>query len=95
MACAGLMNQTQQPLYFPLLDSPLSPSVRNLQAWIEAAWKEGECNRFLLSDSRHTGITISGFDKEGEKELKKLVNTKKWIGAAGMPFDKISLSKNP
>jgi hypothetical protein len=35
------MNQKQQPLYFPLLDSPISPSIRNLQVWIEAAWKEG------------------------------------------------------
>ena len=35
------MNQKQQPLYFPLLDSPIPPSVRNLQVWIEAAWKEG------------------------------------------------------
>ncbi|KAH9484175.1 Zinc finger-containing ubiquitin peptidase 1 [Psilocybe cubensis] len=41
MACASLMNQTQQPLYFPLLDFPLSPSIRNLQTWIEAAWSEG------------------------------------------------------
>ena len=36
------MNQQQQPLYFPLLDSPISPSIRNLQVWIEAAWKEGQ-----------------------------------------------------
>jgi hypothetical protein len=41
MACGALMNQKQQPLYFPLLDSPISPSIRNLQVWIEAAWKEG------------------------------------------------------
>ena len=41
MACGALMNQKQQPLYFPLLDSPISPSIRNLQIWIEAAWKEG------------------------------------------------------
>ncbi|KAF9472771.1 DUF1671-domain-containing protein [Pholiota conissans] len=26
MACAALMSQTQQPMYFPLLDSPLPPS---------------------------------------------------------------------
>jgi hypothetical protein len=41
MACGALMNQMQQPLYFPLLDSPISPSIRNLQVWIEAAWEEG------------------------------------------------------
>ncbi|KAF8797859.1 hypothetical protein BYT27DRAFT_7236821 [Phlegmacium glaucopus] len=63
MACGALMNQKQQPLYFPLLDSPISPSIRNLQVWIEAAWREG-------------------FDKEGSKELKKLINTTKWIGTA-------------
>ncbi|KAF8163131.1 peptidase family C78-domain-containing protein [Crassisporium funariophilum] len=65
MACGALMNQTQQPLYFPLLDSPIPPSIRNLQSWIEAAWKEG-------------------FDREGSKELKKLVNTKKWIGTSDL-----------
>ena len=41
MACAALMSQVQQPMYFPLLDAPLSPSIRNLQTWIETAWKEG------------------------------------------------------
>uniref|UniRef100_A0A0W0GCI5 UFSP1/2/DUB catalytic domain-containing protein n=2 Tax=Moniliophthora roreri TaxID=221103 RepID=A0A0W0GCI5_MONRR len=39
MACAALMNQTHQPLYFPLLDKPISPGIRNLQKWIEEAWK--------------------------------------------------------
>ncbi|EEB92565.1 hypothetical protein MPER_08904, partial [Moniliophthora perniciosa FA553] len=41
MACAALMNQTHQPLYFPLLDKPISPGIRNLQKWIEEAWKNG------------------------------------------------------
>ncbi|KDR81438.1 hypothetical protein GALMADRAFT_239342 [Galerina marginata CBS 339.88] len=41
MACAGLMTQEKQPLYFPLLDSPISPGIRNLQVWIEAAWGAG------------------------------------------------------
>ncbi|KAJ6547116.1 peptidase family C78-domain-containing protein [Mycena capillaripes] len=41
MACASLMDQQSQPLYFPLLDDPSPPSVRNLQHWIEDAWKEG------------------------------------------------------
>ncbi|KAF9567624.1 DUF1671-domain-containing protein [Agrocybe pediades] len=65
MACAGLMSQTKQPLYFPLLDSPLPPSIRNLQQWIESAWKEG-------------------YDPEGQQELKKLINTTKWIGTADL-----------
>ncbi|KAH8108150.1 peptidase family C78-domain-containing protein [Cristinia sonorae] len=41
MACAALMSQSEQPLYFPLLDDPTPPSVRNLQQWIEDAWKSG------------------------------------------------------
>ncbi|KJA18602.1 hypothetical protein HYPSUDRAFT_144808 [Hypholoma sublateritium FD-334 SS-4] len=41
MACATLMNQKQQLGYFSLLDSPIPPSVRNLQTWIESAWEEG------------------------------------------------------
>lgn len=65
MACAALMNQTFQPNYLPLLNEPISPGVRNLQAWIEDAWK-------------------AGFDKEGARELKKLVDTKKWIGTADL-----------
>ncbi|KAF9052718.1 peptidase family C78-domain-containing protein [Panaeolus papilionaceus] len=41
MACAALMTQDQQPAYRSLLESPSSPSVRNLQRWIEDAWSEG------------------------------------------------------
>ncbi|KAJ8519890.1 hypothetical protein ONZ45_g3209 [Pleurotus djamor] len=41
MGCATLMDQQLQPLYFPLLDDPLPPGVRNLQKWIENAWEEG------------------------------------------------------
>ncbi|KAG9226060.1 hypothetical protein CCMSSC00406_0008722 [Pleurotus cornucopiae] len=65
MACAALMDQQLQPLYFPFLDSPISPGVRNLQRWIEDAWKDG-------------------FDEEGRKELKNLVNTRKWIGTSDL-----------
>jgi hypothetical protein len=42
MACAALMDQQTQPKYFTLLDKPSPPSVRNLQQWIETAWKSGE-----------------------------------------------------
>lgn len=65
MACSALMTQTQQPLYFPILESPLPPSIRNLQSWIEAAWRDG-------------------FDLEGQKQLKKLVGTNKWIGTSDL-----------
>ena len=41
MACAALMNQQMQSIYFALLDDPIPPGVRNLQHWIEDAWKEG------------------------------------------------------
>jgi hypothetical protein len=42
MACAALMVQPLQPTYFPLLDHPLPPGVRNLQRMIEAAWEQGQ-----------------------------------------------------
>ncbi|KAL5511740.1 hypothetical protein ACEPAH_4958 [Sanghuangporus vaninii] len=41
MACTALMDQQVQPLYFPALDQPSSPGVRNLQQWIEDAWRAG------------------------------------------------------
>jgi len=41
MACASLMDQPFQPMYFPLLDDPIPPGVRNLQRIIEDAWKAG------------------------------------------------------
>ncbi|KAJ7093184.1 peptidase family C78-domain-containing protein [Mycena epipterygia] len=41
MACAALMAQPFQDMYFPRLDHPISPGVRNLQQWIEDAWKAG------------------------------------------------------
>lgn len=63
MACAALMDQQIQSIYFALLDDPFPPGVRNLQRWIEAAWKEG-------------------YDCEGAKDLRNLVDTDKWIGTA-------------
>ncbi|KAF7359376.1 hypothetical protein MSAN_01280200 [Mycena sanguinolenta] len=41
MACTALMDQQSQPMYFPLLDHPIPPGVRNLQQWLENAWSEG------------------------------------------------------
>jgi len=41
MACAALMDQHAQPMYFPLLDAPTPPGVRYLQDWIEDAWAKG------------------------------------------------------
>ncbi|KAJ6606550.1 peptidase family C78-domain-containing protein [Mycena vulgaris] len=41
MVCTSLMDQQVQPMYFPLLDDPTPPGVRNLQQWIEEAWKAG------------------------------------------------------
>ncbi|KAJ3572815.1 hypothetical protein NP233_g2834 [Leucocoprinus birnbaumii] len=41
MLCTGLVEQQHQPLYFPLLDAPPTPSVRNLQSWIQLAWNDG------------------------------------------------------
>ncbi|EIN07686.1 DUF1671-domain-containing protein [Punctularia strigosozonata HHB-11173 SS5] len=41
MACAALMDQPFQQLYWPIIDAEPSPGVRNLQTWIEAAWKQG------------------------------------------------------
>ncbi|KAF7311600.1 hypothetical protein MKEN_01062900 [Mycena kentingensis (nom. inval.)] len=41
MACAALMDQQTQPMYFPLLDDPYPPSVENLQRVIEDAWSAG------------------------------------------------------
>ncbi|KAF8558484.1 hypothetical protein OG21DRAFT_1481466 [Imleria badia] len=41
MTCAALMDQPLQTLYFPLLDDPSPPGVRNLQRWLEDAWKQG------------------------------------------------------
>ncbi|KAJ7261389.1 peptidase family C78-domain-containing protein [Mycena haematopus] len=41
MVCTALMDQQSQPMYFPLLDHPIPPSVRNLQQWLEDAWNDG------------------------------------------------------
>jgi hypothetical protein len=49
MACTALMDQQLQLMYFPLLDSPTSPCVRNLQLWIEEAWKEGTSAIFVFT----------------------------------------------
>lgn len=83
MACTALINQTIQPLYFPLLDDPIPPGVRNLQYWIEDAWADGTMS--CLSYFPLFTLVILGFDREGAEDLRhKLVGTKKWIGTAGV-----------
>lgn len=83
MACSALMTQTQQPMYFPLLDDPSPPGVRNLQKWIEDAWKQGWFT-YNIPAWNVFNWPILGFDKAGARDLKnKLHETNKWIGTAG------------
>ena len=83
MACSALMDQQVQPMYFPLLDQPLSPGVRNLQRWIEEAWKAGKQTSYSFRVFPHTYKSLLGFDQEGYQQLRKLVDTSKWIGTSG------------
>ncbi|KAI1796022.1 peptidase family C78-domain-containing protein [Ganoderma leucocontextum] len=62
MACAALMDQQIQPMYFPLLDTPSTPGVRNLQILIERAWRDGydlegaeDMRRKLVDTSKWVG----------------------------------------
>ncbi|KAF8842557.1 DUF1671-domain-containing protein [Paxillus ammoniavirescens] len=62
IACAALMDQQIESLYFPLLEDPLPPGVRNLQRWIETAWKQGyddigakELNHKLVGTKKFIG----------------------------------------
>ncbi|TFK54817.1 hypothetical protein OE88DRAFT_1732116 [Heliocybe sulcata] len=41
MVCTALLSQTQRKEYWDLLEKPTPPGVRNLQKWIEEAWKQG------------------------------------------------------
>ncbi|EPQ58062.1 DUF1671-domain-containing protein [Gloeophyllum trabeum ATCC 11539] len=41
MACTALMSQEERTEYWGLLEEPTPPGVRNLQRWIEEAWKLG------------------------------------------------------
>ncbi|KZT26492.1 DUF1671-domain-containing protein [Neolentinus lepideus HHB14362 ss-1] len=41
MACTALLTQTTRREYWDLLENPTPPGVRNLQRWIEDAWKMG------------------------------------------------------
>jgi hypothetical protein len=83
MACAALMDQKIQPMYFDLLDSPIPPGVRHLQQWIENAWANG--SYFFLPGHLQSYNTFAGYDAEGASQLKnKLVETRKWIGTAGI-----------
>lgn len=76
------MCQEQQPLYLHLLDTPSPPSVRNLQSWIESAWKDGMIDFYRLFRYSFFERCV-GFDPEGHEQLKKLVGTSKWIGTSG------------
>jgi len=61
MTCAALMDQQSQTTYFPHLDAPLPPGVRNLQHWLEDAWKLG-----------YDGIGAADFDHELVGTKKKI-----------------------
>ncbi|KZV85094.1 DUF1671-domain-containing protein [Exidia glandulosa HHB12029] len=41
MACTALMGQHERPEYAQLLEQPMPPGVRNLQRWIQTAWRDG------------------------------------------------------
>lgn len=47
------MDQQFQTLYFPLLDDPSPPGVRNLQRWLEDAWKQGSTS----TSTHHLALT--------------------------------------
>lgn len=89
MLCTGLMEQQHQPPYLSLLNASPSPSVRNLQLWIQSAWDDGK----TLYSSPLTKLDIkSGFDDIGRNELQdKIIGTSKWIGTAGATKPLISL----
>ncbi|RPD79922.1 DUF1671-domain-containing protein [Lentinus tigrinus ALCF2SS1-7] len=62
MACAALMDQQHQPMYFPLLDAPVPPGIRNFQILLERAWRDGydeegahQLNRELLDTCKWIG----------------------------------------
>lgn len=52
MICSTLVDQQEQPMYYPLLDSPIRPGVRQLQLWLEVAWADGGLC-FSSSDKVH------------------------------------------
>lgn len=85
MACTSLMDQPFQPMYFPLLDEPVPPSVRNLQSTIEDAWKAGQFST-LMSNMSVLSLYFIGYDREGYAQLKGLVGTRKWVGTSGLHF---------
>lgn len=84
------MSQAMQPTYFPLLDRPTPPGVRNLQSSIEEAWKHGTphivfCKAYV--DNRRS----PGYDPEGAEQLKhRLVGTGKYIGTGGLSASQIA-----
>lgn len=80
MACAALMDQQIQPLYFSYLNASPPPGVRNLQQWVENAWEQG----ILFISSLLPFIAFAGYDATGAKQLgSTLVGTKKRIGTCG------------
>ncbi|KAG0706334.1 peptidase family C78-domain-containing protein [Suillus ampliporus] len=78
MACAALMDQQIQSIYYALLDDPFPPGVRNLQRWIEAAWKEGydpegasdlknqlvDTKKWIGTGELHTAFTSRGIPSQ-------------------------------
>ncbi|KAF7295300.1 hypothetical protein MIND_01069300 [Mycena indigotica] len=66
MACAALMDQQLQPMYFPLLDDPIPPSIFNLQRILEEAWSHG----FDPEGARQLGHLVGTKKKLGVADIQ-------------------------
>ncbi|KAI0807167.1 peptidase family C78-domain-containing protein [Fomes fomentarius] len=78
MACAALMDQQEQPMYFPLLDAPVPPGIRNLQILLERAWRAGyddegaaqldrrlvDTNKWIGTSDLYVAFTFRGIPSE-------------------------------
>lgn len=67
---------------FCLTRWPLSPWCSQF-ATLDRSCVEGRCICRHLQDNYSTKLPLAGYDCEGAKDLRNLVDTNKWIGAAG------------
>jgi hypothetical protein len=59
------------------------PSWCSQSATLDRSCVEGRCSCWHLQDNQNAKLPLAGYDREGAKDLRNLVDTNKWIGTAG------------
>lgn len=96
MACAVLMVQPFEPFYFPLIDEPIPPGIRNLQQWIEVAWDSGTRPVEVCATLTQKSIRFRSRGQAAAQEASRYTQMDRYIRHLGcLLFPRNTVSRSP